>query len=400
MLFAPSASGLIQRITDFFGAQVAENMIEVEHTEHHIGTVRGYVSLPPLARGNSRTQYTFLNGRYIRDRGIQAAISEAYRGRLISGQYPIVFLSYVINADKFDVNVHPTKIEVRFAEHLHIFPFTLRAITSALQGHSGPLSISPEAPSIAPAEHRESIKRSILDFYKGGGSRRESGGRLYPQRQGDADYIRPQEIAAPQQINAHDLPEDAKDVSGWKYLGTLADTYILFSEGGALIAIDQHALHERILFDELMRREGTPEVHRLLIPQVVELTPIEFALWEESAEALRKAGFDTEQFGGRTVAVQAIPQSFPVSKCAEVLQRSVAELASAGQKATKDPQKLFESMACKAAVKAGNLLSISEISALVRRYREIEKTAPTCPHGRPAVVKIPVEQIAKWFKRK
>ncbi len=391
-LSAPPAADELRRIREFFGTETAEAMVPVEHEEPGYASLRGYVSLPPLARSNSRSQYVFLNGRYIRDRNVQSAISEAYRGKLLQGQYPVVFLFLVMSPSLFDVNVHPTKIEVRFLHQHRVFSLVHAALSAALDAHGGPLQMSPAVPARPaepPAEIQERVKRSIFEHYREGGGSRPA-----------APFPPSSTPGAPAPAVPPPAPaESPEDMFGWRYLGSLGDAYLLFAEGDDLVAVDQHALHERILYEEILARGGELPVQRLLIPHSVELTPAEYAVFEEAAEELKAAGFEVEPFGGRTVAVHAVPQGFPLDRVGEALQRSVAELSEEKRKGEPLAQRLLKAMACKAAVKAGEKLSLSEIRALVERYRAIEGRGETCPHGRPAVVKIPFAAVGRWFKR-
>ncbi|MFA4987176.1 MAG: DNA mismatch repair endonuclease MutL, partial [Candidatus Brocadiia bacterium] len=356
---APTGDPL-RRVREFLGDEVADSMIPVDYSEPEWGTVRGYVSSPPTARANSRFQYTYLNSRYIRDRQISAALAEAYRGRLIGGQYPIAVLSFSIEPSAFDINVSPTKIEVRFADGHRIYSFALQAIIRALESHGGPARIEASIPAEPSGEHQESVKRSILDFYA--------------NRSGESrpDYSRPrshQDFASPAQPPIRHEPQSELTVCGWRYIGSLANTFLMFEDGGDLIAIDQHALHERILFEELSGKATGSQ--RLLIPQAIELSQAEMAVWEAASDALVRAGFEVEPFGERTIAVHAVPGGFPVERCGEAIQRACAERAGAGEQGG-DPAKILETIACKAAIKAGDALSHSEISALVMRYLSIE----------------------------
>ncbi|MDZ7815758.1 MAG: DNA mismatch repair endonuclease MutL [Planctomycetota bacterium] len=393
-LLATPESGLLRRIRDFFGDEVAEGMLEVSYEDSVFGSLSGFVSRPPLARANSKCQYTFLNGRYIKDRQFSAAIAEAYRGKLISGQYPLVFLSYVVSPELFDVNVHPAKTEVRFLEKHRAFSVTHNAICAALDKVEGPLDIGSDSPSMPSSSVQRELRTSLRDRMssrppspygdKGAAETRHS-------YQSSREWRRP-EIPQP---SKEPRVSEQFEVDGWQYMGSLDDTYLFFTEGDSLVVVDQHALHERILYEKLLERDE-PHSERLLIPQVIELSGGEFAMWEAASKGLAEAGFETEQFGERTIAIHAVPEGFPIEKCAEVLQASIREASGEGRA---DTRMVLETMACKAAVKAHDPLERSEIESLIRQYRALGSKGSTCPHGRPAVIRMSPAQVKKWFKR-
>lgn len=404
VLSAPPATDMLRRIRDFYGDDIANAMAPISHEEPELTSIMGFTSLPPTARANTALQYTFLNGRFIRDKSITAAIKEAYRGKLVVGQNPIVFIMLNMPAQLFDVNVHPTKIEVRFRESNRVFGLVLRAISSALEGNFVPpvvsngYGISPEPDG----DTQNRIKSSILDFYSRRAALDEP--RLsFSDRSGDRPLRGSSNKPEERDISSFrptPLPESEvnRRIGNWYYIGSLADTYLMFSENEDLIVVDQHAMHERIMYERLSAR---PEqsIQRLLIPHAVEMTPDEYELIDSVRSRLTEAGFEIEPFGERTIAIHTAPEGFPAARCGEILQRSIAELA--GEPSSKDEAglSLIQKMACHAAIKAGDRLSFSEVQSLIADWRTLEGRGATCPHGRPVLVKIPLSSVAKWFKR-
>ncbi|GAB4150640.1 MAG: DNA mismatch repair endonuclease MutL [Planctomycetota bacterium] len=399
--YAAAPGDLRRRIRECLGEDVASSLIELEYEDPTVGLVSGFISAPPAARGNSKLQYTFLNGRYIRDKSIQSAITEAYRGRLVTGQHPMVFLSLVVPPERFDVNVHPTKTEVRFIESHKIFSFILIACMRALESKKGPLEAPPITGPGTSSEVEESVKRAILGHYQRGAGSKPSefaasgqGGRTTARLSGDRLFTF-REILGGWDASFASEPTEPLFIDGWRYIGSYSNTYLFFEVDGDLVVIDQHALHERLLFEQFSGKASIAS-QRLLIPQSIELSSSEFTLWEQCAQHLKNAGFDVEPFGERTIAVHAVPEGFPVQSCAEVLQRSISECAGEQER---EPSKVLETMACKAAIKAGDKLSPAEVRELVRGFLASDESKATCPHGRPAVIRFNLSSVKKWFKR-
>jgi DNA mismatch repair protein MutL len=426
--------GLRARIASLFSQELAGALIRIDRRERGL-RVYGWVAPPGQARGTPAWQYTWLNGRYIRDRFLQHAIREAYRGLLPEGRFPVVFLFLETNPADVDVNVHPTKIEVRFRDsnlvHSQVLAamretFLRRDLAPGVSAESltqGEVSYSDSAEGPAPAQRGErqvgAPAKPAADLYSPGQQQ---------IREAFADFLKnlpPTRVTRP--FGAEDEPGSvANELSGDRRpllspadrrmadeprppaLGPkgraiqLHNTYLVTESDDGLIIIDQHALHERIIYQELVARigRGPLESQRLLLPETIDVTPAEVACLESFGKLFEQLGLDLTPFGPTTVAVQAVPSVLSDVDVADWVSQLLVRLADKPDQAATDEfiQEVLESMACKAAVKAGDPLTAEEITALLERRREIEKPS-ACPHGRPTTLHLSISDLEKQFKR-
>ncbi len=448
----PPVDDLRERVATLFGDPIAENLIEIQSEEEGI-RLSGYVANPMQSRGNNRMQYLFLNGRFIRDRSLQHAMSEAYRGLLLTGRYPLCFLHLHLPPTEVDVNVHPTKLEVRFQDAGRIYSQllgTLRTkfLTSDLVaratipgGQSDALGQSPLGQGgDGSDEIRQSIPASseLFDWAK----------QQIPQQQIDAgdsapefkpfdpppaggDGLQLHRVSQPsvgQEQSAGiagDSPanpaNETDDGDGEKFSRAscaalqhgcgphalqIHNRYLVTETEDGLEVIDQHALHERILY-ELLREKvlaGAIESQRLLVPEPVDLAANEAAVVLENRELLVQLGVEVEPFGGETVLIAAYPAMLanfsPVDVLRSLVEKLVEKLVTGGRQP--EPRDILDELlhmiACKAAVKYGDRLTPEEIESLLAQ-RYLAQDHHHCPHGRPTAVVFSRQQLDRQFKR-
>jgi DNA mismatch repair protein MutL len=478
----PATEQLLDRITLFFGAELAGSLIRVES---EFGGVRlwGYVAHPSQSKANRKGQFLFLNGRWIQDRSLQHALMEAYRGLLMVGRNPVTFLFLEMPAETVDVNVHPTKVEVRFREGQALYRQLLSSIrTKFLQldlnselrvrapsgsglvlqpvggprtfdpqqqqqtalelaawareqtaawrdpGFSGRLSdeelaamppqfVAVEPPRETAAEAGFPVARSGFgagDFGTNGGAVAVE--EALPRGVEDEPPVSPADAAArtgdgsvstatpDEAVPPSPVPQgphfsgDAQQARAMQ----IHDSYLVVETDEGLTVVDQHALHERILYEHLRNRvlAGTVESQRLLVPVTVELAPNEVALLKEHGEVLRQFGLVVEEFGGGTVLVNAYPVMLRRSDPARIVRDVAEQLAESGQNPSRRDllDKLLHMMSCKAAVKAGQRLSPEEIESLLAQ-RHLIDDAHHCPHGRPTALVLSRAELDRQFGR-
>ncbi len=416
------------RLARFFGEDLAESLIWVESSDGEV-RLAGYVASPSHSRANNRMQYLFLNGRHIRDRALQHALSEAYRGLLLTGRFPICFLRICLPPDAVDVNVHPTKLEVRFQDGGQLYSQllgTLRSrflsadLTHRLQPQRSESEIDPDRPDHA--AQAEAARQELVDWAKGELSKRTPNGSAHadePQARFDLPNTppRPRE---PLVLSRIDTPPDSGDgpvtaerihegnssLHGPPARRAAAlqvhNRYLVAEHDEGMVVIDQHALHERILYEQIREKvlAGALESQRLLVPEPVDLSPEEAAAVLEQRELLRRLGVAVEPFGGDTVLVSSYPAMLAKLAPAEVLRGLVDQLLSGGKQPDRRDvlDELLHMISCKAAIKAGDPLSREEIEALVEQ-RHLAQDAHHCPHGRPTALVFTREQLDRQFKR-
>jgi DNA mismatch repair protein MutL len=409
----PGTASLLDRIGRLFGPEVSNQLYAVEARQGP-ATLSGYVADPACERGTARMQYLFLNGRWIRDRSLAHAVQEAFRGLLMTGRYAVAFLFVELPPELVDVNVHPTKAEVRFRDNqaLHHLLFTairdrLRRenLTSRLQVPSSlqpsaesasrttpwPPSPAPQAVATPPAPQQEATAPWSL-------TAEPPPAPSLPFASALAHAPVPRLPGLPPPPPLPDIPP----APGPAKIIQLYDAYLVVETDAGMLVIDQHALHERILFEQFKTRlsEGRLETQALLIPEPVELTPDQAARALEAREELRELGLGIEEFGGGTLLLTSYP-ALLARRDPQVVLRAVVDHLMTNDR-TPAREVLFNGvlslMACHAAVRSGDRLTPEEMSALVER-RSLADDTHHCPHGRPTALLFSKHDLERQFRR-
>ncbi|MEK7448826.1 MAG: DNA mismatch repair endonuclease MutL, partial [Planctomycetota bacterium] len=431
-------SDVKERLRIFFGDELVSQLLLVED-ESVLGG-RAYISNPLVTKPTGRWQFFFLNRRFIRDRIIAAAVRKAYYEIIPGGRYPAVFLFMHLPFEEYDVNVHPTKLEVRFRNGWQIHDNILGLIRKKLLDSELPASVVSVTPgwtgeiplSGSPVvQQSSSVMQALVDFFKTHPGEHfqspPSAGQANLPNQTSAGPIFPRpagpDISRAGSAPANSFPSDSATSLPAASTGVFQvhNTYIITEDRDGLLIFDQHALHERILWTQFKEQMRMAVLYRqkLLMPVLVELEMSESALLGEVKPYLEKVGLEIEEFGGRTISIQAIPQilnnvnlpelihelldNFMTDKPAssagkeEDVERTMSDFVTKNE-SDKVLDDLVKVMACKAAVKAGDRLAPEEIQALLKAQNEPGYTT-TCPHGRPAVWKITLAELNKYFQR-
>jgi DNA mismatch repair protein MutL len=406
----PASDSWLGRISALHGAGLAERLIPVEADDGEIA-VHGFVGRPEDDMASTRLQHLFVAGRPFRDRSILHAVQEGYRGLLLSGRQPIVFLRFDLPADMVDVNVHPAKMEVRFREPSRLYRLVLSALrtkflaTDMTARMTPPAAAGPDAagPGMRQVANSAGWAPAFAPPRPAGAPAVAEG---LPLWEADADREQPGG-PAPWPANASSAASAARSPATPAAVGERAvqmhDRYIVVESRDGIEVIDQHALHERLLYERLKASvaAGGLEVQSLLVPERVDLGPGEVAMLTEHAPTLARAGMRVEPFGGSTVIVTSKPalsgRTAAAAIIREVLDRlsAAAETASAGGMLVDE---VLHGIACKAAIKAGDPLSQAEVDALVRD-RRIVPDSHHCPHGRPTSLTFSRQELDRQFRR-
>ncbi|MBN2217931.1 MAG: DNA mismatch repair endonuclease MutL [Pirellulales bacterium] len=424
------------RIATFFGRELADNLIWVENTDGDV-QLSGYVAHPSHSRANNQMQYLFLNCRYIRDRSLQHALREAYRGLLLAGRFPIAFLNLAMPPEDVDVNVHPTKIEVRFhnaGQHYGQLLSTLRTKFLSTDLHVRVRGESEDPTGAHDDDQADRLRDELVGWAKGKVAQWEvdAAEELGEEVQRTFDASEPREplsitrldrpwapaggtrgtapaghsdaVAEPDAGGCGEPNLAARVPAGSASLRAvqLHNRYLVTESDDALVIFDQHALHERILYEQLRSRlAASPlETQSLLVPEPVDLAPAEAAAVVEHRDTLGRLGMNVEPFGGDTVLISGYPAMLANLPPAEVLRELLEPLLTAGREAARDAllDDLLHAIACKAAIKAGDRLAPEEITSLLEQ-RHLVDNAHHCPHGRPTALVFTREELDKRFKR-
>jgi DNA mismatch repair protein MutL len=369
-LLCSRASVYQERIADVLGDEIGSSLTALNETGEGID-LKGFLVKPGITRAASKDIHLFVNRRPVRDRVLQHAVIAGFAGYLTKGEYPVAVLYLDIEPHLVDVNVHPAKSEVRFANSRMVHDFVESSIRKVLAGGSS----SCERP----------VSRSFFPF--------EGGGSALSGVEGEKG-----EASALPLIPCDEKGEEEP----LRIIGQFDQAYIVCEEaGGNLVLIDQHAAHERLGYEFLMKQmdKGGVESQHLLLPERIELSSREISLIKENLTLLSQTGFDVQPFSGTTLVVKAVPSLLAGASMKPLFEKISAELDLFGSSAavSEAVDRILSVIACHRQVRAGDNLSSEEMNALVRdmgRYG-----ISHCPHGRPAVVKIKKEEVKRWFKR-
>jgi DNA mismatch repair protein MutL len=363
-----------------YDSQTATAMLSVDES-----TVRGLISPPALHRGTRDHVVILVNGRRIQHRNLVFAVEQAYRGLREPDRFPLAVLNVLVDPAEVDVNVHPTKREVRFRHEGAVFAAIERACFHALRG--SPLYELQTTAGGPPLELRETAILSTTHGAPTLPSPASGGGEVV--RQGGRAIQDPREG---REVDGSRLPALA-------YVGQLLRGYLVAEAPGAVVLIDQHAAHERVLFDRILRRleGGEPSSQLLLIPQDLDLTPAQVAAFQQHASWLQALGFAGELFGPHTIRLRAAPSDMPEERVGRALEVLLADLV--GER-TPD-RRLRETaalIACHSAVRFGDALAPDAARELLRSLATTDEPI-SCPHGRPTTLILPDDQLRRLFKR-
>jgi DNA mismatch repair protein MutL len=397
---------LRDRVRRFFGAELAESLVPVEGADGDTRLV-GLVAPPRFARRDTTRQMWFLNGRPLRDKVLVRCLKDAYHGFLVEGRQPVAFLNLSMDPARVDVNVHPQKSEVRFRDSRRVFGFLAGVLREAVASTD---MATPGERVLEIAARREGT--GALDFapplpgppreYGGSSLAREAPARSHEHAHGHV-HAHGHGHAA-HDHHSHPAPEPLAAVDDFTgpFL-QVAHTYLLRAVPDGFEIVDQHALHERLTYEELRRdyADGTIEVQRLLVPEPIEVGPAGARLLESHAEALSGIGIHVSRFGEGTVAVDGLPARLRGPDAEGVLRDVLAILERTGKApdAAEVLEEVLHSAACRSSVMAGDRLDDQEIRSLLERAAALESDQ-TCPHARPTRVRFTTADLEKAFHRR
>jgi DNA mismatch repair protein MutL len=383
----PPVDGLAARLYQVFGAKLLEDLVPVEGGSEW-ARVRGFVSRPDRPRPPRPSVRIFVNRRAVRDRALSKAVLEAYRGAGAGERGFEAFVFVELPSHLVDVNVHPAKTEVRFADPRTVFAAVEHAVREGLSAGVR------EAPTVA-------IGGATLETVA---ARAAAATTAFLAREPEPESRRLWSTSGSgASLAAEGAATAPLDAPVPVVLGQHRLVYIVASDGDELLLVDQHTAHERVRFEQLVERAGRRlvESQGLLAPVVLELPPALHPVLDAHVEGLRELGFDVEPFGGSATRLRAVPAVLGTRDpgpaltaiLSDLAEREAADWAVAG---TRD--RLAATLACHSAVRAGQPLGAEAMSAIVRDlFRAIHRTL--CPHGRPTMVRVPREELSRWFGR-
>ncbi len=414
----PAVSDLRERIAVLFDKEIANALIAIDSSDEQV-RLSGYVANPSQSRGNNRLQYLMLNGRCIRDRSLQHALGEAYRGLLLTGRYPICFLNLELSPALVDVNVHPTKLEVRFQDGGRIYSQLLGTLRTkflttdlvargSFPGQSTDNDGEPSGASELYAWAKNQLSRTpeVQAEFNTFGSNSPQGSAAEGLRLHTLEAsFRVAPTTSTLRVDSSPAATQAATIPAAHFPARaiqIHNRYIVVENLDGLEVIDQHALHERILYEQLREKvaQGQLESQKLLVPEPVDMAASEAGALLEHRDVLAQLGLEVEPFGGETVLVSAYPAMLANFSPREVLAGLVEQLQAGGkQLQSRDLlDELLQMIACKAAIKFGDSLTPEEVDALLAQ-RHLAQDHHHCPHGRPTALTFTRDELDRQFKR-
>jgi len=377
---APAVRTLLDRLAQVYGTEVAAGLIPIEGERGPI-RVSGFISRPDLKRGNRRDQSLVVNGRFVSDRGLSFVLSSAYRGILRPGSYPIAVIRVDLPSDRVDVNVHPRKEEVRFADARQVQDTVAAALQKALS------SRQVVAPFVPP---------------------RDGGGTAAEPRQRYAERTEALTFDLSREMHLSGRVREAAKVrvhGDRRVIGQLQSTYLLVESPDGLEIVDQHIAHERILYEGLREEWGADGIVRqlFLIPARVEVSFEAASILAGRREELGRVGIILDEFGGGTFLIREYPRALADEQTKRGFQSVIEALIEALSAGADVEESLFDrllsELSCSAAIKAGEPIPLAEAQALIERLMTL-KNPNFCPHGRPIVFRIDRDELDRRFQRR
>jgi DNA mismatch repair protein MutL len=399
-----------QRLADVLGSELLEQSVAVTYSAGPI-RVTGRAGIPDAARSRADQQFAYVNGRYVRDKVLTHAARSAYEDVLHGQRQPVYALYVEIDPARVDVNVHPTKIEVRFRDSREVHQAVRHAVENALAapraGTAAAVALAPVAaagPASGDAPAFRAWAQPAMDFAPAGHRVADLGALWQPT-------VRPEAVDGPVSANAprNDVPMPTGEWPLGRAIAQLQGIYILAENQQGLVIVDMHAAHERIVYERLKQQldatrasAGTPRLasQPLLIPATFAATPAEIATAQTAADTLAALGLEITPFSPKTLAVRAVPTTLAQGDAVELARSVLAELAQhdATSVIERAQNELLGTMACHGAVRANRKLTLEEMNALLRQMEETERS-DQCNHGRPTWRQLTVRELDTLFMR-
>jgi len=428
-------------VYNIYGKEFSQAVRDVDMENDHI-RVSGLAGMPTLSRGNRRMQNFYVNNRLVKSHMLTAAAEEAYKNRIMIGKFPFFVLNITIPADRVDVNVHPAKTEVKFADERAVYSAVYNAVSDAIT-EGGPVRIlapvkgetkaeGTKAPELIPVEGKAEIKkiekpqfemksrseteniiREIHDIFmdKPQEEKKEEQPVVTVEetiitldrppvvptfKDTTVDFASPPRPELFEQIKEQE-PEADIIKEPYRIIGQLFETYILIERGGGFILIDQHAAHERQKYEELKTLETGSQI--MLIPAIIKLTPVEIRTVMDNLSMFEEIGFEIDDFGNNSIAVRQTPVALDAGMIKDVICEVTDNIITGKKQVKAEIQdRAIYTIACKSAIKANRSLSLPEMEKLADWVFSV-KDVNTCPHGRPVSIELTKYEIEKMFGR-
>lgn len=409
---SPGNGSLMSAAMAVYGSNITRDLVKIKKTNAEDGiNISGYLGKPSMSRGNRVHQSFFVNSRYIhRNTTLTTALEEAYKNYITTNTYPWAILHLSMPANQIDVNIHPAKTEVRFKNENEIYQTVYNAVRSSLEeGNYIPNIKVDRRQTNKQGENSKkesiSLSSSVIDKISTGG---EYTSKLSKSHNEDSRYNKIPKASVEEEdadrtcINSQLIEHNIDSKIPYRVIGTFLSTYILLERGESLYIVDQHAAHERILYERFKdaRLKSELVVQMINPPLVIDVTHNEQIVLKHSIDVFRELGFDIESFGGNTFIIRGIPSILGDANIKKIFFDILDNIAE--DNITKPyiiEEEHIITCACKRAIKANDMLSDKEIQALFQQLDEVDERQLTCPHGRPIMIRLTRYELEKYFKR-
>ena len=401
LMNVPTAKDLAERIALTLGRDFQDQLVPAAG-ERNGAALKGFVSRPEFTRSSAAQIYLYVNGRFVKDYLLNHAVMTAFRRIIEPRRYPAVVLFLEVSPGEVDVNVHPTKMEVRFRNPREIYGLIVETLGGAIGAGSSTAEPQTGSPNAGRTPYAARVEEALKRYRISSGPE-----KLFFGRPAAPPQATPMVSAAPavRESRLDEQPEAGPRFSDLGYIGQVAGTYLVFAGEEGMVLVDQHAAHERVIFESLKKRvvgKGEKGIgQRLLLPEVVSLPPRDLSFLTESIPILEEAGMEVEAFGGDSIVVKAVPAFLSDAEVRTLIADLLAECMEGDRSLPlmERRERIFTALACRAAVKANRNLSGPEVESLCRDLDALPNAA-TCPHGRPLMVVISIGELEKRFKRR
>jgi len=384
VVYSTNGEGLLSAVEVIYGKELAERLLPVDVKRGEL-TLAGFVSKPDFSKKNRTWQTVMVNGRAVEGGTVGAAANEAYSNYLMTGNFPFFVLDLIIDETTVDVNVHPRKLQVKFEDERMVYDFVKAAVTESIDKTFVMPSRSDEV--VAQVKSAE----NVLTFL-------EKAGKFEIKKEHKSVKVNP--YYEHKRIKTAVQEEIKAPVFDGKILGTVLDTYVLVQSGECLYIIDQHAAHERLLFDELTKQidAGAVVMQPLLEPVVLVLSPAEMNRVLEISPILNQIGIECEVFGKNSFRITAVPMVVSVRGIDAIITNVLQNIkGTAPSKISEIVREKVITECCRSAIKAGQHLTQAQIGGFLAQCKGLK--IPLCPHGRPVVVALDRKQLERMFRR-
>src|SRR3989338_659516 len=402
LLSSPKTNDTLSNVANIYGREAAKQLLPVNYARNEV-EILGYISKPSFTKADKSMQSIFVNKRFVKNRVITDALYSGYTTMLMEHRHPIAILDITIDPKKIDVNVHPTKSEIRVSKETELYETVFKAVKGTLLAAMGAELI----PQISDKDVKNPYDIKLED------TRRKYAIESDKQTLFEKPAADLSQVSADEFVNADKINENGVDINtsiiiepikvdmkltAMSVIGQMHRTYILAEADSGLLILDQHAVEERVNFEEFLKKSNKQISQPLLKPDVLDLTLKEYLLLKENIILFQKLGFNLEEFGSNTFVVRSVPILLGLIIQNHFLKDVINEAANATKLTNDFIEHKIATKACRASIKAGDNLTLPQMNDLLKRLANCENPF-NCPHGRPTVINMTLYEFEKKFKR-